>query len=83
MGCQSASALSKYFRKKTPHPTWPLLPGLQTFFLFLQCSGRVQSKNAVDLVEVSVFYKLEKTSGQTDRPKNITTVVLLYLIMAA
>ena len=46
----------------------------------LQCSGHVQSKNGVDLVEV-YFYKSEKTSGQTVRPK-IKTVALFYFIMA-
>ena len=30
----------------------------------LQCSGCVQSKNGVDLVEVSIFNKSEKMSGQ-------------------
>ena len=30
-------------------------------------AGCVQSKNGVDLVEVSIFYKSEKTSGQTVR----------------
>ena len=44
---------------------------------FLQCSGRVQSKNGVDLVEVSIFYKSEKTSGLTVRTKHVA------LIMAA
>ena len=35
------------------------------------------------MVEVSIFYKSEKMSGQTVRPKKINRVVLLYLIMAA
>ena len=49
------------------------------YTLLLQCSGCVQSRNEVDLVEVSIFYKSEKTSGQTVRPENIKTVSLLYL----
>ena len=54
------------------------------FYKLLQCSGRVQSKNGVDLVQVSIFYKSEKTSSQTVQPKKIKkTVALLYLIMAA
>ena len=35
------------------------------FSSLLQCSGCVQSNNGVDHVEVSNFYKSEKTSGQT------------------
>ena len=31
----------------------------------------MQSKNGVDLVEVSIFYKLEKTSSQTIWPLKI------------
>ena len=31
------------------------------------------------MVEVSIFYKLEKTSGQTIRPKKIKSVAFLYL----
>ena len=42
-------------------------------FFLLKCSGCVQYKNAVDLVEVSIFSKLEKTSGQTVRPVKIKT----------
>ena len=62
------------------HPTLPLPPRLQTL---LQCSGHVQSKNGIDLVELSIFYKSEKMSGQNVRPKKIKRVALLYLIMAA
>ena len=51
------------------------------YSLLLQYSGRAQYKNGVDLVEVSIFYKMEKTSGQTVRPKKIKTVALLYLII--
>ena len=50
------------------------------YSLLLQCSGCVQSKYGVDFVEVSIFYKLEKTSGQTIRPKKIKNVALLYLV---
>ena len=32
-----------------------LSSGLQTSSLLLQCSGHVQSKNGVDLVEVGIF----------------------------
>ena len=39
--------------------------------LLLQSSRHVQSKNRVDLVEVSIFYKSEKMSSQTVRPKKI------------
>ena len=53
------------------------------YSLLLPCSGCVQSKNGVDYVEVSIFYKSEKTSGQTVRPIRIKTVALLYLIIAA
>ena len=60
-------------------PTFMLPPGLRTF---LQCSGRVQSKNKVDLVDINIFYKLKKTSGQTrSRLKKKSSA--LYLIMAA
>ena len=39
---------------------------ISSFILyFIQCSGCVQSKNGVDLVEVSIFYKSEMTSGHT------------------
>ena len=69
--------------KRDRHPTLPFPPGLRTLSLLLQCSGRVQPKDGVDLVEVSIVYKSEKTSGQTVRPKNIKTVTLLYLIMTA
>ena len=41
------------------------------YSLPLQCTGYVQSKNGVDLVEVSIYYKLMKTSGQTVWPKKI------------
>ena len=51
---------------------------LKLYCLLLQCSGRVQSKNGVDLVEVSIFYyKSEKMSGQTVRPIN-SSVFLSY-----
>ena len=46
------------------------------YSLLLQSSECVQSKNGVDLVEVSIFYKSEKTSGQTVRPIEIKTAVL-------
>ena len=68
--------------KRDRHPTLLLPPGLQLNSLHLQCSVRVQSKNGVDLVEVNISYKSEKTSGQTIPPKKIKTVALLYLIMA-
>ena len=42
----------------------------------LQCSGYIQLKNGVDLVEVCIVYKLEKTSGQTLPLIKIKTVVL-------
>ena len=61
------------------HPTL-LLPGLQTYFLLVQCSGCVQSKNGVDLV---IIYKSEKTSGQTVWPIKIKRVALFYVIIAA
>ena len=50
------------------------------YSLLLQCSGRVQSKNGVDLVEVSAFYKSEKMSSQTVRPIKIKTAAPFYLI---
>ena len=59
--------------KRDRHPTLPVPPGHQTLFLLLQCSGRVLSKNGVDLVEVSNFYKSEKTSNQTVRLKKINS----------
>ena len=46
-------------------------------------SGHVQSKNGVDLVEVSIIHKSEKMSGQTIRLIKIKMVVLFYLIIAA
>ena len=46
----------------------------------LQCSGCVQYKNGVHLVEVSMS---DKPSGQTVRLIEIKTVVLLYLVIAA
>ena len=39
------------------------------YSLLLQCSGRVQSNNGVNLVEVFIFYKSENMRGQTVRPK--------------
>ena len=45
--------------------------------------GHVQSKNGVDLVEVSIFYKSEKKGSQTVWPIKIKTVALFSLIMAA
>ena len=42
----------------------------------------MQSKNGVDLVEVSISYKSEKTSGQTVWPIKIKAVALFYLNMA-
>ena len=54
----------------------------QTVFTFA-CTECVQSKNRVDLVEASIFYKSKKTSGQTVRLMKIKTVSLFYLIMAA
>ena len=44
------------------------------YSLLLLCSGRVQSKYGVDLVEVSIFCKSEKTSGQTIWPNSSTFV---------
>ena len=61
-----------------------LLPGLQNFILYFYNALDVSSpKLGVDLVEVSIFYKLEKTSGQTVQPIKIKTVALFYLIVAA
>ena len=66
------------FEKRDRHPTLLLLSGLHKLYsLLLQSSGDVQSKNGVDLIEVSIFYKLEKMSGQTVRPIQIKTVALL------
>ena len=48
--------------KRDSHPTLLFSPGHEHYFLLLQCSGYVQAKNGVDLVEVSIFYKLEKKS---------------------
>ena len=48
----------------------------------LQCSGCVQSKNGVDLVEVSIFY-VEEDERQSIWPIKIKIVALFYLIMAA
>ena len=67
-------------RKKKPPSyfavaTWT---SIQTIYsLLLQCSGCVQSKNGVDLVEVSIFYKSEKMRGQ--RPIKIKTVYSVFL----
>ena len=65
------------------HPTLPLPPDFKLYSLLLLCSGFVQSKNGVDLVEVSDLYKLEKMSGHTIWLKKVIAVALLYLIMAA
>ena len=46
------------------------------YSLLLQSSECVQSKNGVDLIEVSIFHKSEKTSGQTVRSIEIKTAVL-------
>ena len=53
------------------------------FIVYFYNALDVQAKNGVDLVEVSIFYKSEKTSGQTVWPIKIKTVTLFYLIMAA
>ena len=53
------------------------------YCLLMLCSGDVRSKNGVDLVKVSIFYKAEKMSGQTYRPIKIMTVALFCLIMDA
>ena len=42
--------LADQVRKNKPHPTLLLPPGLQTYSIHLQFSGRVQFKNRVDLV---------------------------------
>ena len=63
-------------RKRDRHPTLLLPPELLTYSLLLQC---VQSKNGVDLVEVSSFYKSEKMSDQTVWPIKIKTVTLFYV----
>ena len=51
-------------RKRLPS-YFAVATDLKLYFLLLQCSGYVQSKNELDLVEVSIFYESEKTSGQT------------------
>ena len=56
---------------------------VKLYSLLLQCSGHVQSKSGIDLVEVSIFNKSEKASGQTVWPIKIKTVAFFYLIMAA
>ena len=63
-------------RKKRPPPYFAFTAWISDFidFLLLQCSGHVQFKNGVDYVEVNIFYKLEKTSGQTIWLKKIKTV---------
>ena len=61
--------------KKDHHPTFCCcFPDFKLYSLLLQCSECVQSKNRVDLVELSIFYKPEKTSGQTVRPIKIKIV---------
>ena len=59
--------------KRDRHPTLLMLPKLKTYSPLLQCSECVQSKNRVDLVEVSIFYKVEKMSSQTVRLIKIKT----------
>ena len=49
--------------------------------ILLCCSnftGCVQSKNGVDLIKVSIFYKLEKTNSQTVWAIEIKKVALFY-----
>ena len=66
-------------RKKRPPSYFAVAAWTSGFSFLLQCSGRVQFKSGVDLVELSIFYKSEKTSGQTIRPKKIKTVALCIL----
>ena len=70
--------------KRDRYPTLLLPPELHALFFILQCSGRVQSKNGVDLVEV-IFLKVgevEWSNRSAEKDKN-STAALLYLIMAA
>ena len=55
-------------KKRDHYPTLLLPPGFKLYSLLVQCSGCVQSKNRVDLVEVRIFYKSEKMSCQTVWP---------------
>ena len=67
--------------KRDCYPTFCYCLDFKLYSSLLQCSGCVQSKNGVDLVEVSIF-KSEKTSFQTVRLIKIETAALSYLILA-
>ena len=56
--------------RKTRSPSHFVVAAWTSNFIVYFCNalGHVQLKNGVDLVEVSIFYKLEKTSSQTVRP---------------
>ena len=56
--------------KRDCHPTLLLPPGLQTLFFTFTMLWTCSVQNGVDLGEVSIFHKVEKTSGQTDKNSN-------------
>ena len=71
-------------RKKRPPSYFAIAAWTSNFILYFHNALDMSSpKMELILVEVSIFYKLEKMSGQTVRPMKITTVALFYLIMAA
>ena len=51
------------------HPTLPLPPGLQTSFFTFTMLWTCSVQNGVELIEISIFYKSEKASGQSFRQK--------------
>ena len=57
-----------------------MIPGLQTYSSILQCSGCVQSKNGVNLVEASIFLLVggdKRSNCSADKDKN-SSVFLSY-----
>ena len=69
-------------RKKRPPSYFAVATWTSNFILYFYNALDVSCPE-MELVEVSIFYKSEKTSGQTVWPRKIKKVALFYLIKAA
>ena len=70
---EEPSSRTVWLIKQIPPSYFAVAAWTSTYSFLLQCSGCVQSKNGVDLVVVSVFYKSgedERSNSSAGKDKN-------------
>ena len=67
LGIISFFLIRTELEKRDRHPTLLLLHRLQTFFFSFIMFWMCLVQNGIDLVEICIFYKSEKTSGKIVR----------------